>query len=344
MTPKEQARKQYNVGLARIPGINTVQGVDNTADSHTVTANPYSTFVSSLQKPMTPEEEAKRERAARAVQGVAGLGNLMSAFANLTYTGSGAPSQTLPTQQVENIGNGITTWKDKLQSERDKYAAAELDARAREYQLEYQRQKDAQTQANADRAYRLQLSEIARAQGNADRAYEYQKGRNAEQLEYQRRKDAQTQANWEATNEQTNRRIAVAERNAETQAKRAEAQANGGSSSSDWKPVSTHLGDMEIDYKALNGFNLAQYAEMLAKDGKDDLAEKLAEFDGSDTKSVESLRQEIGKALTNPANAAVVEDMIRRGILRKKGVTTATTEAGGVDLSGLGIENEDTDW
>ncbi|MBO7197166.1 MAG: hypothetical protein J6V80_07615, partial [Clostridia bacterium] len=46
-------------------------------------------FAKMWQKPITPEEESRRERAARAVQGIAGLGNLMSAFANLTFTGKG---------------------------------------------------------------------------------------------------------------------------------------------------------------------------------------------------------------------------------------------------------------
>mgnify|MGYP006967402339 CR=1 FL=1 len=89
----------------------------------------------------------------------------------------------------------------------------------------------------------------------------------------------------------------------------------GGSGSSKWTPVSTHVGNMEIDYSRLNGVNLAQYAKRLEENGDDELSKAIAAL-GDGNESTEQLRQKIGKALTNPANAWLVEDMMNKGLLR----------------------------
>lgn len=147
---------------------------DTSNESAQQPSNPYQDFAKLWQKPITPEEEARRERAARAVQGVAGLGNLMSAFANLTFTGKGAPSQTLPTQSVDNMGKDMTSWKDKLKAEREKYQAAELGAKVEQWKAELDAQHRAQQQANVDRAYNLQVQQhrdnmaLAEAKARAD--------------------------------------------------------------------------------------------------------------------------------------------------------------------------------
>jgi hypothetical protein len=138
-----------------------------------VVTNPYTDFIKTLQKPITPEEEARRERAARAVQGVAGLGNLMSAFANLTFTGKGAPSQTLPTQSVDAMGKEMTSWKDKLKAEREKYQAAELGAKAQQWKMaqDERRYADALKQQGIENELKLGNLEISRAKLTHDMDY-----------------------------------------------------------------------------------------------------------------------------------------------------------------------------
>lgn len=153
-----------------------------------VTTSPYQDFAKLWAKPITPEEEARRERAARAVQGVAGLGNLMSAFANLTFTGKGAPSQTLPTQSVDAMTDKMTAWKDKLKAEREKYQAAELGAKVEQWKADLDAQHRAQAQANVDRAYEENVRQFNERMAKEEQA---RKDKLAE--------DAQKQSNWEKT-------------------------------------------------------------------------------------------------------------------------------------------------
>lgn len=166
MTQKEQeekAKKQYAnaevAGLARIAPIAPELPTTIEDPTKKTGAAWLSDYVNSLKKPITPEEEARRERAARAVQGVAGLGNVMTAFSNLAFTGKGAPSQTLPTQQADAMGKEITSWQDKLATEREKYAAAMLGAKTQQWKMEQEAQQRAQMQANADRAYEFQVKQ-----------------------------------------------------------------------------------------------------------------------------------------------------------------------------------------
>lgn len=76
-------------------------------------ATSDSQFVAELQAGLLPkEEQEKRERAARRINGIQHLGNMLSAFSNLYYTRGGAPSQTLPT--VTNPD--LETWRTKQRS------------------------------------------------------------------------------------------------------------------------------------------------------------------------------------------------------------------------------------
>lgn len=140
----------------------------------------YSQFLDMTKAPITADEQARRDRASRAVQATGALGNLMSAFANLTFTGKGAPSQSLPTQAVDKIGGEMTTWQDKLRSEREKYAAAGLAAIAKDYEIAYRAAKDKE-----DREDRLAQREIDNTirLGNL----EISKAKLANDAEYQRR-------------------------------------------------------------------------------------------------------------------------------------------------------------
>ena len=174
---KNAGAAAYEQGKAEIAGLDRVVTPTPIQEAITpvqpVATNPYTDFIKTLQKPITPEEEARRERAARAVQGVAGLGNLMSAFANLTFTGKGAPSQTLPTQTVDNMSKEMTSWKDKLKAEREKYQAAELGAKAQQWKMEQdeRRYADQLKQQGIENELKLGNLEISRAKLAHDMDY-----------------------------------------------------------------------------------------------------------------------------------------------------------------------------
>lgn len=192
---KNAGAAAYEQGKAEAAGLNRVviPKTENVS-AQQVTTNPYQDFAKMWQKPITPEEEAKRERAARAVQGVAGLGNLMSAFANLTYTGKGAPSQTLPTQSVDAMSDKTTAWKDKLKAEREKYQAAELGAKVEQWKAELDAQHRAQAQANVDRAFEYQKSQdeklaAERAQARQDKLAENEQKQSNWEKEHKAKED-----------------------------------------------------------------------------------------------------------------------------------------------------------
>ena len=294
------------------------------------TPNPYQDFVKTLEKPITPEEEARRERAARAVQGVAGLGNLMSAFANLTFTGKGAPSQTLPTQSVDAMTDKMTSWKDKLKAEREKYQAAELGAKVQQWKMaqDERRYADALKQQGIDNELKLGNLEISRAKLAHDIDYAKQ------MLDLRTQELIQNGIKADRAWAQATRELGLKEKQLGLSEKELEARTNGtyysGSSSSKWTPVSTHVGNMEIDYNRLNGVNLAQYAKRLEENGDDELSKAIAAL-GNGKESTEQLRQKIGKALTNPANAWLVEDMMNKGLLRNAQAGTGNNTDGATD-------------
>lgn len=328
LTPDEQfavanAAKGTSGGYTNTPTTSTpIAGLDRVVLSvpvvQPVTTNPYQDFFKTIQKPITPEEEARRERAARAVQGVAGLGNLMSAFANLTFTGKGAPSQTLPTQSVDAMSDKVTSWKDKLKAEREKYQAAELGAKVQQWKMEQEERRyaDQLEQQGIENTIKLGNLEMSRAKLAHDMDY-------AKQMLDLRAKELiqngiKADRAWEQALTELDlkeRQLALAEN--ELAARKDGSYYSGrGSGSSKWTPVSTHVGNMEIDYSKLNGVNLAQYAKILEENGDDELSKAIAAL-GDDKESTEQLRQKIGKALTSPANAWLVEDMMNKGLLRR---------------------------
>lgn len=338
---EEQAKKKYaEAGLARIKPI--VPELPTTIEDPTKKTGAawLSDYVNSLKKPITPEEEARRERAARAVQGVAGLGNVMTAFSNLAFTGKGAPSQTLPTQQADAMGKEITSWQDKLASEREKYAAAQLGAKTQQWKMEQEERRyaDQLEQQGIENTIKLGNLEISRAKLAHDMDY-------AKQMLNLRVKELmQNGENAKNAHIRAMKELGIQEQRLGLAKDELKARQDGsyytGKKTEDWKPVSTHVGDMEIDNSKLNGINLAQYAEMLKENGEDELARALASLSG-DEKSLEQLRQTIGKALVNPSNTAIVEDMIKKGILRPAGAS-AKGGTNGV-ANGWNPDNENDD-
>lgn len=353
LTPDEQlalsnAAKGTSGGYTNTPTSGLDRVVTPTPIQETITpvqpvvTNPYIDFIKTLQKPITPEEEARRERAARAVQGVAALGNLMSAFANLTFTGKGAPSQTLPTQSVDAMSDKMTSWKDKLKAEREKYQAAELGAKAQQWKMaqDERRYADALKQQGIENELKLGNLEISRAKLAHDIDY-------ANQMLDLRAKEliqngTKADRAWEQALAELGLKREQLKLSREELAARKDGSyySGGGSGSSKWTPVSTHAGNMEIDYSKLNGVNLAQYAKRLEENGDDELSKAIAAL-GDGKESTEQLRQKIGKALTNPANAWLVEDMMNKGLLRNAqnnddASATSTNNSGFKDGGGRG--------
>lgn len=72
-----------------------------------------------LEKPMTIEERARRERAAHSIAGIGALGNVLNAFSNLAFATQAAPSQKLP--DVPDAGGMVQRERDYWDKTRDRY-------------------------------------------------------------------------------------------------------------------------------------------------------------------------------------------------------------------------------
>lgn len=346
---EKQQERNREKGLGRIAPVTAPTSEVKTG------AAWLSDYVNSLKKPIAPEEEARRERAARAVQGVAGLGNVMTAFSNLAFTGKGAHSQTLPTQQADAMGKGITSWQDKLAAEREKYAAAALGAKTQQWKMEMDAKQRAQQQANEDRRF------------------EYQKKKDEQTRQDKLAENAQAQENWTKQNEQSlkqqdiankqnQQRLSISQQQADTAEKRAAAYANyqnwrvnGGGSSQNWaKPI--EIKDAEgnnrvayINQKAINDSNLQQIVSTLPEE----LREKHGlKGDWSDETVLGAFDEKVSRAIGEAAkdmNSETFRLMERLGLIavgdsvpslqNRVGVNTRD----GVKTGGLGWGNGNID-
>lgn len=73
---------------------------------------------------LSPKEQARRERAATAAQGVGALGNAISAFSNIAFTGGVAPSQKLP--ELPDANKDIQAFRAQVDKNRAAYVNAML--------------------------------------------------------------------------------------------------------------------------------------------------------------------------------------------------------------------------
>lgn len=135
---------------------------------------------------ISPEEEARRKRAATTVGAVGALGNALSAFSNLAFAGDVVPSQKLP--QTYDAGKDVKEFEDRTRKAREAYLRSNMAAK------------------QADRGNYLQdtkqwLEGMAHNQTAAINAYKAQTDREkAEQVATAKADaDAQKQANWERT-------------------------------------------------------------------------------------------------------------------------------------------------
>lgn len=99
-----------------------------------------------LEKPITPEQQAKRTRAAHAVAGIGNLGNVLSAFSNLAFAGK-APSQTLP--QVPEAGAAVDKERRRWDTVRKDYVNGKLQGRSMDLK-EYLAAAQAKREADKD--------------------------------------------------------------------------------------------------------------------------------------------------------------------------------------------------
>lgn len=78
--------------------------------------------------PMTEEEQKRRERGAAAAQSVGALGNVLSAFSNLAFTGGAAPSQKLP--DLPDANKDVQAFRTQVEKSRQAYLNNLLQGRA----------------------------------------------------------------------------------------------------------------------------------------------------------------------------------------------------------------------
>lgn len=78
--------------------------------------------------PMTEEEQKRRERGAAAAQSMGALGNVLSAFSNLAFTGGVAPSQKLP--DLPDANKDVQAFRTQVEKSRQAYLNNLLQGRA----------------------------------------------------------------------------------------------------------------------------------------------------------------------------------------------------------------------
>lgn len=78
--------------------------------------------------PMTEEEQKRRERGAAVAQSMGALGNVLSAFSNLAFTGGVAPSQKLP--DLPDANKDVQAFRTQVEKSRQAYLNNLLQGRA----------------------------------------------------------------------------------------------------------------------------------------------------------------------------------------------------------------------
>lgn len=207
-----------------------------------------------MQKPVTQEEEDRRKRAAQSAQAIAGLGNVISAFSNLAFSGA-APSQTLPQlPQVDYL-----SFSDRLKQQRDQYGAGLINARARDYS-EYQ---------NALNSYlneQYRKSQIDIRQKEHERQMEKdanQLAMDQEKMKMDKEKNEFDRAYKTASLAQNDRKIAIDEANAKSLQEYRKSKIEGGSDSKDITVIGQNGKEFNVPKSKQDGFFGYAYRRML---------------------------------------------------------------------------------
>lgn len=139
-----------------------------------------------LWYPKDTEDDAKRKKAAQWITAAQMLGDSIGALSNVYWTGKGANSQKVTAGAPMAAETAYKVEKD-IREAREKAAKEKLDYLQKEYDRKFREKQAEKQQANADRAYELQKSQLAETVANR----------------------AQQQANWSAqqatANEQWNK-------------------------------------------------------------------------------------------------------------------------------------------
>lgn len=196
-----EAREQQNSG--------------DTEQSRPTVGDTPSGVLDGLIRPLSAQEQANRERAYAARQGVAGLGNGLAALANVLYTGAGATPQQIP-DIPDAGGQQLMSWQERLKQ--DRYKQADMDL--------------AQLRENRDEAYRQAQLEMARQEAEENKQH------RAWQRQFQEQQAALGQQNTEAQLAETKRY------HMDSVASRSAGKGNGsgsgsgsGSSNNSWHPL-----------------------------------------------------------------------------------------------------------
>ena len=215
----------------------------------------------------------------------------------------------------------MTSWKDKLKAEREKYQAAELGAKTQQWKAELDAQHRAQAQANADRAHEENVRQFNERMAKEDT--ERKAAQDRWEKQYQQSLEQQRIAN-----NQAQQRLSISQQQADTAEKRAEAYANyqdwrvnGGGSSQNWaKPI--EIKDAEgnnrvayINQKAINDSNLQQIVATLPEElrGKHGL-----KGDWSDATVLGAFDEKVSRAIGEAAkdmNSETFRLMERLGLI-----------------------------
>ena len=150
--------------------------------------SPYDNFAELVgqytDKPLTQEERARRERAATAAQGMGALGNAISAFSNLAFTGGVAPSQKLPA--LPDTDKDIQAFRARIDKNRAAYLNNLLQGEGLKRQAE---------------EIGLKRRDLARKEANDEREAKNKKDLNDAKIERMRHlndKDDSGKAYWDA--------------------------------------------------------------------------------------------------------------------------------------------------
>ena len=245
VAPGTKPRLPGDMTNGGVPASGTIQLDNPDWSNQHFYQNLYETMA---QKPVSEEEEERRKRGAAAASAVGHLGNVLSSFSNLIFSGE-APSQTLP--QVPNPD--YLSFSDRLRKQREQYnngllGAINLDRREYSDYLNRLFQKE-----QADRLNEWKQKE-----------YDLSVARNAAQIEQW---NTQNELAKERLEEETRRSKALENyRNALLSGRGTSSR--GGSRTDVPIVLNTPNGYISMDMRKVNNATLSQLYDMLPQEIK----------------------------------------------------------------------------
>jgi hypothetical protein len=279
---------------------------------------------------ITPEEEERRARRARAAEGWAHIGNIISGFAGLANTKKGSPNIDLADVKDAKVDE----WRDKVRNNRLAYQKARLQM-DREKSAEYWRaQKFEETKRKNDADIKRIEANIKKAQSEADYKEAMTELQN-KRIELEEEKVELTKARTKAVIDGNARQeryyderlklideqIRATEALARQRNENANRIANGGSSGSGTsKPVV--VGGKEVaNPRKLNQGDVNRHIKAVAKNNGIAMTKRGNGLDEKD-KTIDELGEEIAK---NPKALQELRDRLANG--ESGGSTNGTKKA-----------------